>query len=135
MEDSPAKKLNFEAVGKENAVQESPVVEDVELKRPQLDLAKTAEKPTTTASSSIKAMEAEEPILKANPHRFVMFPIRYHEVGSFIDSRHVESVFVNPIADAIRNHRSGKCTRRPRHRSGRRKRSTFPKIFMTGTID
>lgn len=79
MEDSPAKKLNFESLGKENVLQESLVVDHDDLKKPQLDLAKTEEKPSTALD--IKAMEAEEPILKENPHRFVMFPIRYHEVG------------------------------------------------------
>lgn len=79
MEDSPAKKINFESLGKENVLQESSVVDDIDLKKPQLDLAKTEEKPSIALS--IKAMEAEEPILKENPHRFVMFPIKYHEVG------------------------------------------------------
>lgn len=131
MDDSPAKKLNFEAVGKENVLHESPVVEDVDLKKPHLDLAKTAEKPTV--ASSIKAMEAEEPILKANPHRFVMFPIRYHEVGLDRLASLRERVR-EPMADAICNHRSGRCTRRPRRRSGLRRRSIFRKIFTTGTI-
>lgn len=79
MEDSPAKKLIFESLGKENVLQEIPVVDHDDLKKPQLDLVKTEEKPSTALG--IKAMEAEEPILKENPHRFVMFPIRYHEVG------------------------------------------------------
>ncbi|MCJ1266432.1 Ribonucleotide-diphosphate reductase (RNR), small subunit [Lobaria immixta] len=78
MEDSPAKKLDFEALGKENVLVEIPVVDDIDLKKPQLDLVKTEEKPSVALS--IKAMEAEEPILKENPHRFVMFPIKYHEV-------------------------------------------------------
>lgn len=93
MEDSPSKKLNFESIGKENTLQESPIVDDIDLKKPQLDLAKMEEKPSTALS--IKAMEAEEPILKENPHRFVMFPIRYHEVG-VLYPRHLENVFVNP---------------------------------------
>lgn len=79
MEDSPAKKLIFEPLGKENVFVESPVVDDIDLKKPHLNLAKPEVKPSTALS--IKAMEAEEPILKENPHRFVMFPIKYHEVG------------------------------------------------------
>ncbi|MCJ1462687.1 Ribonucleotide-diphosphate reductase (RNR), small subunit [Pseudocyphellaria aurata] len=78
MEDSPAKKIDFESLGKENLLHESLIVDDVEPKKPQLEPAKSEEKPTTALS--IKAMEAEEPILKENPHRFVMFPIKYHEV-------------------------------------------------------
>lgn len=31
----------------------------------------------------LKAMEKEEPILKENPRRFVMFPIRFHEIWQF----------------------------------------------------
>lgn len=85
MEDSPAKKIDFQSLGKENLLEESLTVDDVDLKKPQLDFAKTEEKPTTALS--IKAMEAEEPILKENPHRFVMFPIKYHEVG-VLYSRH-----------------------------------------------
>lgn len=81
MEDSPAKKLDFEFLGKENVLVEIPVVDDMDLKKPQLDLVKTEEKPSVALS--IKVMEAEEPILKENPHRFVMFPIKYHEVGAF----------------------------------------------------
>ncbi|KAG7662890.1 RNR2 [[Candida] subhashii] len=31
----------------------------------------------------LKALEKEEPILKENPRRFVMFPIRFHEIWQF----------------------------------------------------
>ena len=31
---------------------------------------------------TIKEIEADEPLLQENPHRFVLFPIKYHEVGS-----------------------------------------------------
>ncbi len=79
IEDSPAKKLKFEPVGKENADPEDSIVDDVGLKKPQLDLVKTRDKPA--AVPTIKDLEAEEPILKENPHRFVLFPIKYHEVG------------------------------------------------------
>jgi ribonucleoside-diphosphate reductase subunit M2 len=61
---------------------------------------KQANKPTSTPTSSpspttesktqteeedqalalIRRLEAEEPLLKPNPHRFVLFPIKYHEV-------------------------------------------------------
>ena len=57
----------------------------MDLKKPQLDLVKPEDKPSI--ASTIKAMEAEEPILKENPHRFVMFPIKYHEVRA-VDSCH-----------------------------------------------
>lgn len=31
-------------------------------------------------ASTIKSDEADEPLLRENPNRFVLFPIRYHEV-------------------------------------------------------
>lgn len=39
---------------------------------------KEEEKPTT--APTIKDEEAVEPILQENPQRFVLFPIKYHEV-------------------------------------------------------
>ena len=35
-----------------------------------------------TVAATIKEEEAGEPLLQENPQRFVLFPIRYHEVGS-----------------------------------------------------
>ena len=39
-------------------------------------------KPVETAkvAPGIRAQEADEPLLQENPHRFVLFPIKYHEV-------------------------------------------------------
>lgn len=71
MSDSPAKKLDFGSVGKEN-VPASVKVDAVE---------KPVEK-TLTKIEAIKALEATEPLLQENPHRFVMFPIKYHEVSA-----------------------------------------------------
>lgn len=79
MEDSPAKKLSFEPLDKENAQSDLRIVADFDLKKPQLDLVNPKAKPV--AALTIKELEAEEPLLKENPHRFVMFPIKYHEVG------------------------------------------------------
>lgn len=78
MNDSPVKKLNFESVDKENVPSTTPV--DVTATKP------VAEKPAEASSvvAAIKEMEANEPLLQENPHRFVLFPIKYHEV-----SRHV----------------------------------------------
>lgn len=72
MTDSPAKKLDFGSVGKENV--------------PTAVKVDTVEKPTektvaTKAAPTIKELEATEPLLQENPHRFVMFPIKYHEVS------------------------------------------------------
>ena len=80
MSASPVKKINFEAVGKENTPHDVPVVEDLELKKPGgLEVVKKEEKKPVVAPT-IKEEEANEPLLQENPHRFVLFPIRYHEV-------------------------------------------------------
>lgn len=70
MSDSPVKKLNFG--GKENA----PAAVDVTADKP---VEKPVEAPKV--APGIKEMEASEPLLQENPHRFVLFPIKYHEVS------------------------------------------------------
>jgi hypothetical protein len=80
MADSPLKKINYDAVGKENIKQDTPVVEDIDLKKPCLDLVKEDVRKAVVAPT-IKPEEAHEPLLQENPQRFVLFPIRYHEVG------------------------------------------------------
>lgn len=79
MQDSTARKLNFEILDKENAQSDLRIVDDFDLKKQQLDLVKPKAKPV--AAPTVKELEADEPLLKENPHRFVMFPIKYHEVG------------------------------------------------------
>jgi ribonucleoside-diphosphate reductase subunit M2 len=84
--ESPVKKLDFAAANKENAepadiaatktmVQEpiKPVVAEAKPKE---------EAPKTTVAHIIKPEEADEPLLQENPQRFVLFPIKYHEVGN-----------------------------------------------------
>ena len=82
MGDSPAKKLNFEAVGKENVPfnADAPVVDDIEIKKPIVEEVKT-EKAVVAVAPTIKPEEADEPLLQENPQRFVLFPIKYHEVS------------------------------------------------------
>ncbi|KAI9827783.1 MAG: Ribonucleotide-diphosphate reductase (RNR), small subunit [Thelocarpon impressellum] len=78
MADSPVRKVAFEAVGKENVENFAPV-DDIKLaKELALKQVKAAEKPAVAKTP--KELEAEEPLLQENPHRFVLFPIRYHEV-------------------------------------------------------
>lgn len=77
MGESPAKKLIFESMDKENHQPVLPIADDIDLKKPQLDLVKEEKPPV---SETIKASEADEPLLQENPHRFVLFPIKYHEV-------------------------------------------------------
>ena len=78
MGDSPAKKINFEAAGKENAPIDTPVVEELDIKKPLVEVVKKEEK--LAVAATIKPEEADEPLLQENPHRFVLFPIKYHEV-------------------------------------------------------
>lgn len=79
MGDSPAKKLNFDAFNKENIPQgTAPVVSDVDLKKAHVDVIEKGQKPAV--APTIKPFEADEPLLQENPHRFVLFPIKYHEV-------------------------------------------------------
>jgi ribonucleoside-diphosphate reductase subunit M2 len=74
MSDSPVKKLNFGVVGKENAPSSTTLAD--------APTEKIAEKPTEASkvAQSIKELEANEPLLQENPHRFVLFPIKYHEI-------------------------------------------------------
>ncbi|GIJ86168.1 ribonucleotide-diphosphate reductase (RNR), small subunit [Aspergillus pseudoviridinutans] len=74
MSDSPVKKLNFGVVGKENAPSATTLAD--------APAEKTAGKPTEASkvAQSIKELEANEPLLQENPHRFVLFPIKYHEI-------------------------------------------------------
>lgn len=75
MNDSPIKKLNL-GTGKENLSVESATTEAiVEVQKPtvkEVDLSLVA--------STIKPEEMDEPLLRANPQRFVLFPIKYHEI-------------------------------------------------------
>ncbi|KAI4092569.1 MAG: hypothetical protein LQ344_003415 [Seirophora lacunosa] len=82
MLDSPAKKLNFDIADKENIMHGAPIVDDLDLdldlKKPQVELVKLEEKPAV--APGIKPEEASEPLLQENPQRFVLFPIKYHEI-------------------------------------------------------
>jgi ribonucleoside-diphosphate reductase subunit M2 len=74
MSDSPVKKLSFEPTNKENAPVSTPVDADKPIEKPVVQEA-------LHVAPGVKAMEADEPLLQENPHRFVLFPIRYHEVS------------------------------------------------------
>lgn len=77
MGDSPAKKLDFAQADKENMPEPVPVVDDLEPEKPITEV-KAVEK--VSVAHTIKSHEADEPLLQENPHRFVLFPIKYHEV-------------------------------------------------------
>lgn len=40
------------------------------------------EEATHSVAATLKSEEANEPILRENPNRFVLFPIKYNEVSS-----------------------------------------------------
>ncbi|KAI0383115.1 small subunit of ribonucleotide reductase [Hypomontagnella monticulosa] len=76
--ESPIKKPDFSA-GKENTPFDASVeafVTETESKKQIVE--KEQEKPSV--ASTIRPEEADEPILQENPQRFVLFPIKYHEI-------------------------------------------------------
>lgn len=83
--ESPVKKISFNASDKENQPLDDASLETL---ANQMD---DTHKPTETAkvdksenkpgvAPAIKPDEVDEPILQENPQRFVLFPIKYHEV-------------------------------------------------------
>ncbi|KAI1777915.1 small subunit of ribonucleotide reductase [Hypoxylon cercidicola] len=73
--ESPVKKLDFS--GKENASLDDvdTLANEIESRKP---VAKEQEK--VVVAPTLKPEEADEPILQENPQRFVLFPIKYHEI-------------------------------------------------------
>jgi ribonucleoside-diphosphate reductase subunit M2 len=69
--ESPIRKPNFNGADKENAPTKDGASVDVADKDAQASADKVAR---------IKQLEAEEPLLQENPQRFVLFPIKYHEI-------------------------------------------------------
>lgn len=74
MSDSPVKKIDFSSADKENCYK--PIVGIPDLEEEEV---KTVEKPGV--APTIKPEEADEPLLQENPQRFVLFPIKYHDVS------------------------------------------------------
>ncbi|KAH8702752.1 ribonucleoside-diphosphate reductase-like protein subunit M2 [Phaeosphaeriaceae sp. PMI808] len=72
MNESPAKKIDFSLADKENVYK--PIVGIPNLPEDDKTVAKPATAPT------IRPEEAHEPLLQENPNRFVLFPIKYHDV-------------------------------------------------------
>ncbi|KAK3898769.1 ribonucleotide reductase [Staphylotrichum tortipilum] len=78
--ESPVKKLDFSATDKENA----PFDSDLAALEAEMDAnhqqTSHKEAPKTAVAPTIKPEEADEPLLQENPQRFVLFPIKYHEI-------------------------------------------------------
>ncbi|KAM3084486.1 Ribonucleotide-diphosphate reductase (RNR), small subunit [Clarireedia jacksonii] len=78
--ESPIKKLDFHAAGKENVPLgvDAPIVDEVAAKKPIVEEVK--QEKAVVVAPTIKPEEADEPLLQENPQRFVLFPIKYHEI-------------------------------------------------------
>ncbi|RMZ71238.1 ribonucleoside-diphosphate reductase small chain [Pyrenophora seminiperda CCB06] len=74
MTDSPVKKLDFSSTDKENTNTFKPIVGIPD------DFDADVEEVKPTVAPTIKPEEANEPLLQENPGRFVLFPIKYHDV-------------------------------------------------------
>lgn len=77
--ESPIKKLDFAAAGKENTPIDSdaPIPLNIDIK-PIVQEVKNEK--AVAVAPTIKPEEADEPLLQENPNRFVLFPIKYHEI-------------------------------------------------------
>lgn len=79
--DSPIKPVKLNLAGKENAFYDATHPKEEEVKVESVKPAaetKEAEKPVVLTG---KDLDADEPLLQENPNRFVLFPIKYHEVS------------------------------------------------------
>ncbi|EHK47316.1 hypothetical protein TRIATDRAFT_154508 [Trichoderma atroviride IMI 206040] len=83
--ESPVKKINFNASDKENQPLDDAALESLARQMDDnhkptetVKVDKSETKPT--AALTIKPDEIDEPILQENPQRFVLFPIKYHEI-------------------------------------------------------
>ena len=94
--ESPVKKLDFNAADKENNPVDADALanlaEEIDNQKPQ-DHTKVEEtkevkkeEPAAPVAPTIKPEESDEPILQDNPQRFVLFPIKYHEVRAQRDA-------------------------------------------------
>ncbi|KAL7786687.1 ribonucleotide reductase [Trichoderma ceciliae] len=84
--ESPVKKISFDAANKENQPLDDAALES--LAKQMDDNHKPAETPNkvqkedikTSMAATIKSEDVDEPILQENAQRFVLFPIKYHEI-------------------------------------------------------
>lgn len=80
--ETPIKKLDLGIANKENEIQDPAVAtlaEDIDAKHAATKDVVKAEEPPAKAPE-LRPEELDEPILRENPQRFVLFPIQYHEV-------------------------------------------------------
>lgn len=127
--ESPVKKLDLGVANKENDPDVATLAQEIDAKHAATKEAVNTEN-TLVKIPDLRSDELEEPILKENPHRFVLFPIQYHEVR---DASIPQSNALSGPTLTQRYNRSGKCTRSTRHPSGLLRRSTFLRTYTTGT--
>ncbi|KAG6016745.1 Ribonucleotide-diphosphate reductase (RNR), small subunit [Claviceps pusilla] len=80
--ESPAKKLDFGVANKENMLDVAAfhaLGKKVEV-APEAPTEAKKDDGAPTVAPGIKAEESDEPLLQENPQRFVLFPIKYHEI-------------------------------------------------------
>jgi len=86
--ESPVKKLDFSASNKENAPFDADLATleaEIDANHQKTTLDKNEEAPKPAVAPTIKPEEADEPLLQENPQRFVLFPIKYHEVRDALE--------------------------------------------------
>lgn len=87
--ESPVKKLDFGVADKENRpLDSSPAspAEDASIFNDKTPAKVTPVAEETSAVSVVESEECDEPLLQENPQRFVLFPIKYHEVRNASDA-------------------------------------------------
>ena len=81
MDGSPMKNISLDHVGKENIPHALALSnEDFDGKIHFDEVPKKEQIQAPTVSNGIKPEDSDEPLLQDNPNRFVLFPIKYHEV-------------------------------------------------------
>ncbi|ROT42779.1 hypothetical protein SODALDRAFT_336388 [Sodiomyces alkalinus F11] len=85
--ESPIKKLDFNPANKENQLVEddtaalAKTMDEQQQIKPAAEEAKETENTAKPAVAPVvKEDEVDEPLLRENPGRFVLFPIKYHEI-------------------------------------------------------
>jgi len=85
---SPVKKLDFTA--QQGPIKAKPLVGLPPLNKPVAEVTKETD--------MVKALNDDEPLLRENPNRFVLFPLKYHEVRDF-DASDTRKVFLVPFGN------------------------------------
>ena len=78
----------------------------------------------------------DEPLLKSNPHRFVIFPIQDNDVSRFVGCAFLAKTYsypTNPNMFDFSTCSYGKCTKRLKHPSGPLKKLIWEAIWSTGS--